>query len=128
MDTQRRIKADAGQAHTERADALRAYETVSDLYPSPWLCAADLGGKRIRVTIERVDVEAIRQRDGGTAPRAVLTFQRARKRMILNRTQCEALVALTGSERLADWVGHDILLSPGTAPNGKPTIVIERIE
>ena len=128
MDTQRRTKADAGKAHAKRADALRAYETVSDLYPSPWLCAADLGGKRIRVTIERVDVEAIRQRDGGTAPRAVLTFQRARKRMILNKTQCDQMVTLTGTERLADWVSHEVVLSPGTAPNGKPTIVIAEHE
>ena len=72
---------------TQRRRHLKTYETVSDLYPSPCLYAADLRGKRIPVTIQQVDLEEIRQHTGGTALRAVLTFQRARKCMIPNRTQ-----------------------------------------
>ena len=105
-------------------DARGKPETVSELFPRPWLCAADLQGRPVRVTIHRVDVEDVRQRDGSTVLKAVLTFERATKRMILNKTQCEALAELTGTERLAEWVGHSVVLSPGTAPNGKPTIVI----
>ena len=37
----------------------------------------------------------------------------------------EQLVTLTGTELLAEWVGYNIILSPGTALNDKPTIVIE---
>ena len=100
--------------------------TVSELYPSPWLHATDLAGHRARVTIEGVSVEDIRQRDGGTAPKAVLTFAGKTKRLILNKTQCEALVECTGTERLAAWAGHSVVLTEGRAPNGKPTITIER--
>ena len=99
-------------------------ETVSELYPSPWLCAADLQGRQVRVTIHRVDAEDIRQRDGSTATKAVLTFERAQKRLILSKTQCEALATMTGSEPLPEWVGHSIVLGPGTASNGKATIII----
>ncbi len=99
-------------------------ETVSELYPSKWLKAADLNGRAVTVKITRVDVEEFRQRDGSKKLAAVLTFERARKRMILNKTQCGQMVAITGSERFADWVGHTVMLVPATAHNGKATIAI----
>jgi len=101
-------------------------ETVSELYPRQWLRADDLGGKAHDVTIRRADVETLRQFDGTQAPRAVVTFEGARMRLILNKTQCKALAEVTGSGRFADWAGHRVTLAPGTAPNGKATIIITR--
>ena len=103
-------------------------ETVGDLYPSPWLHADDLDGRRVRVTVARVDIEGIRQRDGTIQPRAVVTFEKATKRLILNKTQCQALLKVAGSERFAEWPGVTATLSEGRAPNGKPTIVIGAAE
>jgi len=44
--------------------------------------------------------------------------------MICNKTQCQALTDLTGSERFTDWVGRVVILAPATAQNGKPTLAI----
>ena len=107
-------------------DAKERPATVSELYPSPWLRADDLQGRTVTVTVGRVAIEDIRQRDGETQPRAVLAFAGKRKRLILNKTQCEAMASATGSERFDDWTGATVTLRPGTAPNGKPTVIVER--
>lgn len=99
-------------------------QTVGDLYPRKWLKCEDLGGRAVTVKILAVDVDELRQPDGTRRQAAVLTFERASKRLILNKTQCGALAAICGSERLADWPGHTVQLTPATAPNGKPTIAI----
>jgi hypothetical protein len=99
-------------------------KTVSELYPSKWLKAGDLGGRAVAVTIAGVTVETFRQPDGGERAAAVLDFSRATKRLILNKTQCGQLTGVVGSERLADWPGQTIRLAPASAPNGKPTIAI----
>lgn len=101
--------------------------TVSELYPSQWVRSRDLNGKAVTVTIQAVTVEEFRTPDGRTHLAAVLAFVGKKKRLILNKTQCKALVAITGSERFADWVGCEVQLAPATAPNGKPTIGVQRV-
>jgi hypothetical protein len=107
-------------------DARGRPETVSELYPRQWLRADDLGGKAHDLTIRRADVETLRQFDGTTAPRVVLTFEGARMRLVCNKTQAKALAGLTGSDRFADWAGHRVRLAPATAHNGKGTIAITK--
>jgi hypothetical protein len=99
-------------------------ETVSELYPSKWLKRDDLAGRPVRVKIEAVNIETFRQPDGTSKVSAVLAFAGKFKRLICNKTQCIALVSATGSERFADWVGHEVMLAPATSQNGKPTIAI----
>lgn len=99
-------------------------QTVSDLFPSKWLCADDLAGRAITVTISAVTLEEIRQRNGASELKAVLAFERAHKRLILNKTQALAIAGALCSEVLADWRGQRIQMRAGQAPNGKPTIVI----
>ena len=76
--------------------------TVSDLFPSKWLKAEDLDGRPHTVRIVDVTVESLRQPDGSSKPAAVLTFERASKRLILNKTQATALADLLGTEVFAD--------------------------
>jgi hypothetical protein len=97
---------------------------MSELYPSKWVKADDLAGRAAPVKITAVTVETFRQPDGSSKVSAVLSFEGKAKRMILNKTQCQALTDLTGSERFTDWVGRVITLAPTTAQNGKPTIAI----
>ena len=58
----------------------------------------------------------------------VLSFEAAGKpcarRMICNKTQTHAIMAIVGDERFAEWPGHAITLSAGVAPNGKPTLTV----
>ena len=99
--------------------------TVSELYPRLWLKPEDLGGKARTVTIASVEVHDFRQRDGSTKAAAVLTFEKATKRLIANRTQVQALATIMGSERFLDWTGQSVALAPAIAPNGKPTIAVQ---
>lgn len=99
-------------------------QTVNDLFPSPWLNASDLAGRIITVRIASVSLEEMRQPDGKMELKAILTFDRAHKRMILNKTQARAIADILGAQAFADWPGHKIQLSAGRAPNGKDTIIV----
>ena len=101
-----------------------AIRTVNDLYPRLWLKPEDLQGRQVMVTIASAEVREFRQRDGTNALRLVLTFERAQRKMICNKTQTLRLAELMGSPSFADWPGHSITLAPATAPNGKPTIAV----
>jgi len=100
------------------------YDTVSAVYPSPWIKAEDLQGRAVTVTIREVGVQEFRQRDGSYKVAIVLAFEGARKRMICNVTQAKAVAAIVGSERLGEWPGHTVTLAPSRAPNGRPTIAV----
>jgi len=99
-------------------------ELVSDIYPL-WLRADDLRGQAVKVTIAKVDLEVFHTRDGQEKPALVLSFEKARRRLILNRTQARELCRILQSERLADWPGKSVTLAPGQAPNGRQTIVVK---
>ena len=98
--------------------------TVSELYPDKWLKARHLAGKAVTVKIAGVSVEELRMPDGSKKIAAILAFPKTEKRLILNRTMCKALIAITNTERLGEWTGHSVTLAPATAPNGKDTILI----
>ncbi len=98
--------------------------TVSELYPRLWLKPEDLKGKAVTVTIAKYAIEEFRQPNGETRQALVLAFEKASKRLICNKTQVLAIAAMFG-ENFADWLGRAITLAPGTANNGKPTIVIQ---
>lgn len=104
-----------------------APQTLSQLYPGKYLKADDLNGKSYTLRIVAVNVELVRQFDGTKAWKVVLSFDKAQKLLILNKTQCRALAAITGSELFARWQGVTVRLSPVTAQNGKPTIHIAKV-
>ena len=97
--------------------------TVSALFPSKWLTAADLQ-KPTTVTITDAMVEEVRQADGAKELKLVLSFKNASKRMILNLTQARRLAELLGTEEFAAWVGCRATLAKGVAQNGRDTIVV----
>jgi hypothetical protein len=99
-------------------------EFASDVYPL-WLRAEDLRGQAVKVTIKTVDLEVFHARDGGERPALVLSFEKARRKMILNKTQANSLCRILQTERLADRPGKAVTLAPGAAPNGKQTIVVK---
>jgi hypothetical protein len=69
----------------------------------------------------------LRQFDGSQAWKVVITFDKAQKLLILNKTQCKALTDITGSEQFQGWQGITVKLTPTMAQNGKPTIHIAKV-
>lgn len=99
-------------------------ETVSELFPSRWLSHDDLNGRSYTLKIANVQLDHFHNPRTNTKElKAYLIFANAQKDMIVNVTQCHALTEIFKSERFFDWRG-DVILSPGRAPNGKPTIII----
>ena len=102
----------------------RKPRTVSELFPDPYLKVHDLKGKPVNLTIKRCTVEPFYNRNERRHEwKAVLDFGRT-KRMILNKTQCAAIVTITGTDKLSLWVAIPIMLTPATSASGKPTINI----
>ena len=99
-------------------------QTVSQLYPDKWLRPSDLGKRSVIVTVEACTIEEVHSTiDRESQQRAILDFGRT-KRLILNKTQCQAMTQITDSETFHDWPGHRIQLTPARARNGKATIHI----
>jgi hypothetical protein len=96
---------------------------LSELYPSPWLHAADLA-KPVTVRIASVELAEFHMPDNTTKMALVLSFEKAKRKLVANKTMCRALMALTGTEVFAEWVGANIVLAPAVAPNKRGTIAI----
>lgn len=102
--------------------------TVSEMYPSKWLKAADIVKPTIAAIVEAKPELVFNARTNEQEWKVVLTLYRVEKKFILNKTQCSALAAITGTEHFSDWKGHQVLLRRGLTRSKQPTIVIEKIE
>jgi arabinogalactan endo-1,4-beta-galactosidase len=77
---------------------------MSQAFPSNYLRAADLQGRRVRVQISRVQMEDI-----GGDHKPVMYFQGKEKGMVLNKTNANAIGMFYGDE-MDDWTGKMIEL------------------
>ena len=77
---------------------------VSEAFPSNYLKAADLQGRQVKVTIERVDSEIV-----GTDPKLVVYFAGKEKGFVLNKTNANNIAAAFG-DNTDDWRGAEIIL------------------
>lgn len=99
---------------------------ASDLYGSPFLKGADLQ-KVTQVTVSEYQVaEFDDQKTGQKQQRIVLSFHKAKKQLVLNKTQANALISAYGDDP-EGWIGKGVILSPGQAPNGQPTIIVSAV-
>src|SRR5512139_3859694 len=80
---------------------------IGAAFPGQYLKAADLQGKRVRVVIDRVEMEDI---GGETKP--VLHFQGKNRGVVLNKTNANAIWGINGSDDTDDWGGTEIVLFP----------------
>lgn len=102
--------------------------SIKDLWPDKWLRAEDLQDRKPIVTIERVTVEDLfNPRSKRTEPRLILSFWGKQKRMPLNKTQAQAVADISGEDDYMLWVGRQVVLSAGIAPNRAATIVISPV-
>lgn len=100
---------------------------ISQLYPDKWLSAKHLQGRSVVVAIEAATVEQLfNPRTKHNEPKFVIAFHKKQLRLVLNKTQAQALADITGSDDSDEWKGHLVTLSPSIAPNAAATITISR--
>ena len=80
---------------------------TSEAFPSNFLKASDLQGKRIVVTIDHVANEAVgREKD----MKPVVYFVGKDKGLVLNKTNANKITSLLGTDEMDDWQGGQIVL------------------
>jgi len=71
----------------------------------------DLQGKAVRAVIGSVVMDDVKDNDSGkTEKKLVMHFVGKDKALILNRTNCEALEEICGTDDYAAWLGHTVVL------------------
>lgn len=80
---------------------------ISGAFPSTYLKAADLQGRRVSVTMANVHMEDI-----GGEQKPILSFVGKEKGLVLNKTNANMIAEITGSEETDEWEGQTIVLYP----------------
>ncbi len=87
---------------------------IDDVFPSRTLKAADLGGRKIKLTIANVEMEKM-----GDDMKPVMYFKGKEKGLVLNKTKAAVLTAAFGGET-DNWYGKEIAIYPAkVAYNGQ---------
>ena|SRR5688572_1412344 len=81
---------------------------IGTAFPSKWLKAADLNGRKVNCVIDSVGFENI----GGDEDKLVVFFKGAQKGLVLNVTNANMITEICGSDETDDWVGKQIALFP----------------
>jgi len=96
-------------AEAERSGVGEEMPNINQAFPSKFLKAADLGGHEVPVTIKGVQFEPVGQ-DKEMKP--VLYFEGKQRGLVLNKTNANKIIEITGSALTEDWRGHRIKLYP----------------
>lgn len=97
---------------------MASYKTVFGSF----LKTEDLQGKSVRVMVESVTLETIKGHEGSADERKLVAkFSGKDKGLVLNKTRCEQMEAVFGTDDYDQWVGP-VTLSPGTTKFGGKTV------
>lgn len=99
-----------------------SYKTAFGSY----LKTEDLQGHAAKAVIESVEIEDVKG-DDGVERKLIARFVGKEKALILNRTNCEMLDQIIGSDDYQAWVGHTVVLYPTTTKFGNKTVPCLRI-
>ena len=81
---------------------------ISEAFPSKYIKAADLLGRRALVTIDSVGLENI----GDETDKLVVYFHNKDKGFVCNRTNANMIAEICGTEETEEWAGKQIVLYP----------------
>ncbi len=71
----------------------------------------DLQGKTARVVVASVELEDVKDPDSGRSEKKlIMHFAGKDKAMILNRTNCEAMEIICGTDDYGAWIGQAVIL------------------
>lgn len=77
-----------------------------DVFPSKWLKASDLGDDEPTVTIDRVVLEDITEKER----KPVIYFKGWQKGMVCNKTNWGRIAFITNSDESDEWRGKEVAL------------------
>ena len=80
---------------------------INGAFPSTYLKAADLQGRRVTVAINTVKMEDI-----GGDHKPVVSFAGKDKGLVLNKTNANMIAEIAGTDETDDWKGVRIVLYP----------------
>lgn len=78
---------------------------ATEAFPSKYISAADLGGQEAVVKITHVTTEEI-----GGKQKFICYFAGKKKGLVLNKTNWNTIVRITGMEDSDDWTGAEVCL------------------
>jgi len=96
---------------------------VREMFPSKFVNAADLKGREVTVTIERLDLMRVGPRQ---VEEWVLSFVGKKKSLVLNKTNTFAIAEQLGCETDA-WIGKRIKIGPRKTTYGGETVDCVRV-
>ncbi len=79
---------------------------TADVFPSKYLRGSDIDGRELTVTIGHVVIEDV----GGDDKKPVVYFKGAEKGVVLNKTNWDRIVHVSGSDDSDEWTGVKVLL------------------
>jgi hypothetical protein len=97
-----------------------------EVFPSKFLCAGDLNGKPITLTIARAPLETLKNKNGEET-KTVLYFKGAKKALPLNRVNWDKCADICGDDS-GDWEGRRVTLYPTTTQFGSEVVDCIRIK
>jgi len=98
---------------------------IRNEFPSQFLKASDLGTNQPVVTIDRVEREKVGR---GQDTKPVLFFQGKDKGLVLNKTNANKIIELTGSAVTEEWTGFRVILFATTTEFAGDTVECIRIK
>jgi hypothetical protein len=85
--------------------------SFNDMYGSKFLSASDLGNREVAATISDVTTDILTDRQTGQSrTRVILGFTGKAKKLVVNKTNANALKKGCGTEDFNAWVGAKVVL------------------
>jgi hypothetical protein len=96
------------------------------MFPSKYLCAADLQNKDVTVTVESIRQEGVLDDKGKSEKKWIVKLKKTDKLWILNITNCRVIAKYHGTE-VDDWNDKKVILYPTTCEAFGKTVECIRV-
>lgn len=96
------------------------------MFKSQWFTAAELDGKDLEVTIEKVTIESVKNQ-GGEEECPTIHFKEHSKPLVLNKTNAKSIANKHGTDA-DEWVGKKVTLRESVTSFGGEEVPCVRIK
>jgi hypothetical protein len=88
--------------------------TKDQVFPSRYLKAEDIKGRPAVLVIEHANPELLKNNEGISKDKLVLYFKGHKKALVVNTTNFDSIIDITGEVDSDNWISHSIELYPTT--------------